>query len=216
MFSWGKTGCPSSTQIGKGCLLDNGKDFFFVGLGGAAELFLPHLSAPSLSKLMPRVLSLQGRKKLLSTSSSWLAQKAFRGASGWEGNEQGLVGKNSACGERTIKMSCNVVLSWCLLALSLKCQLLVPAGLWNQKWWVFPISSSPCHQKSLFKNKASRKTKIASSKEIVWKTWHFPVPEQMVMMCSASVCALAHGRVKAAGTGADASVPVTLCGDGWE
>lgn len=103
-FSWGKTGCPSSTQIRKWSLLDKGKDFFFVGHERAAELFLPHLSAPPLSKLMPRVVSLQGRKKLLSTSSSWLTKKAFHEASGWESNEQGLVGKNSTYGERATKM----------------------------------------------------------------------------------------------------------------
>lgn len=67
-----KNGLPFIHQEGirKGSLLDKGKDFFFVSHGRAAELFLPHLSAPLLSKLMPRVLSLQGRKKLLSTSSS--------------------------------------------------------------------------------------------------------------------------------------------------
>lgn len=100
---------------------------------------------------------LQGRKKLLNTPSSWLAQKTFHRASGWESNEQGLMGKNTAHGERAMKMFCCNVLSWCLLAQSLKHWLLVPAGLWNQKWWVFPVSSSPPHQKACLKMKQAGK-----------------------------------------------------------
>lgn len=65
----------------------------------------------------------------------------------------------------------------------------------------------PSPPKSLFKKKASRKTKITSSKQIVWTTCHIPVPEQMVVMSSASRCALAHGREKSAATGAGCQCP---------
>lgn len=160
-------GCPSSTQIRKRSLLHKGKDFFFVGHGRVAGLFLLHLSPLPLSKLMPRVLSLQGRKKLLNTPSSWLAQKTFHRASGWETSEQGLMGKNTAHGERAMKMfCCNVVLSWCLLAQSLKHWLLVPAGLWNQKWWVFPVPSSPPHQKACLKMKQAGKKKLPHQRRL--------------------------------------------------
>lgn len=56
----------------------------------------------------------------------------------------------------------------------------------------------PSSPKSLFKNKASRKTKIISSKQTVWTTCHILVPEQMVVMRSVSGCALAHSREKSA------------------
>lgn len=67
------------------------------------------------------------------------------------------------------------------------------------------FQSSP--PKSLFKNKASKKTKIAPSEEMVSTTCHIPVLEQMVVMCSESVCAPAHGREKSAGAGAGCQCP---------
>lgn len=100
----------------------------------------------------------------------------------------------------------DVVLSWCVLDLFLKCQLWflqicdIRNGEYFQSLPVLP-SNKP------IKNEESRKTKISSSKEIVWTACHIPVPEQMVVTCSMSVCALAPGRGKSAGIGAGCQLP---------